>query len=222
MVEGHGRSSNGPQLILSSRWQAPSAARAADVTPHPRTAPATARDSSPANCRSRVLCRPRLLSSSQQEPTRCSSLVSRCSHLLSHPCEADDRSDVLLICPPHSTCGPSPLRPSTPPMTHRRSSSPPPLHATPFPRRPPGRGGWRKGVRQDRRGDGCSGTAPPPAVAPLHWPHIERREWWDDMWGHMASPFFVVLLTCGSHGCYYFSGSNCHESATSMPRGPKT
>jgi hypothetical protein len=31
-----------------------------------------------------------------------------------------------------------------------------------------------------------------------------------------------VELTCGSHIFYYFSGSNCHVSATSMPREMKT
>ena len=34
--------------------------------------------------------------------------------------------------------------------------------------------------------------------------------------------YLCVKLTCGSHRVYYFSGSNCHVNATSMPRRMKT
>ena len=37
------------------------------------------------------------------------------------------------------------------------------------------------------------------------------------MWARHSFINLCIKLTCGSHGVYYFSGSNCHVSATSVP-----
>ena len=51
---------------------------------------------------------------------------------------------------------------------------------------------------------------------------VSLTDMWDPRGSHDFFIIFYVGLTCGSHGFYYFSGSNCHVSATSMPRRTKT
>ncbi len=50
----------------------------------------------------------------------------------------------------------------------------------------------------------------------------ERRGETGPTW---VPPFLIILcvkLTCGSHVFYYFSGTNCHVIAMTMPRQMKT